>query len=58
MKVSGVAPGTSEERIKGFFEEKGENISVGALSSLADGTIVVELIGFTDTGRQFALLIL
>ena len=53
-----MAPGTSEERIKGFFEEKGENISVGALSSLADGTIVVELIGFTDTGRQSALLIL
>ena len=51
IKVSGVAPGTTEERIKAFFEEKGEDISVEILSSLEDDAVVVELIGVTETGK-------
>ena len=50
IKVSGLNPGTPDERVVAFFEDKYENINVGTCSSLEDGTVLVELLGATQTG--------
>ena len=51
--MSGLNPGASGDRVKGFFEDKGEDISVGSCIFHDDGTALVELIGVTQEGTHW-----